>query len=688
MTAAYAPAVAPFEAPPPGEDLRAGLALRRSGDLVGAVAAFERAARADDPTALWLVGLMRFEAGDAAGAERLVARAAELRPADAQIALALANLRQHLGDAPGAAAAYARALALAPQNPAALLGRAQCLLACGESDAALAAAEAAVAAAPQEAEAHLALAASFVALKRPCDAAESYRAAGVLAPANAAAWLGQAVQLLQVGETPVALAAAERAAALDDTAPLAWLALGTAHRRLAHLEPAVEALQRAVALAPGLRAALLGLGLIEIELDRLEPAERHLQAAVALDPDDKEAHAALSTVYCNTGRFALAREHAERALTLDRTLLTARLNFARALDAEGRTAEAKAHRDVAYGERNFFVAEGPPGAPRVLVLATATLGNTPDRHLLSQGRFTRCFWFVEYATGAQMRALPPFDVVFNGIGDADETGPTAANVARFLEASAAPLLNPPSAIERTRRQLAPALLGDIDGLVVPACARLSAATLAKLGLVEAARRAGVEPPFIVRPVGSHGGTGARLVTAEADAPRAGSRDCYVTAFRDARSADGLFRKYRMIFVGGEPYPYHLAIGPNWLVHYETSGTAAHAERRAEELRFLEDPEATLGPIATGAVREVGRQLALDFAGIDLAVLPDGRTLFFEANATMLAHPEDPAGPLAHKNPHVARILEAFWARLAETTRGANRANVASSEKLGGATHAP
>jgi hypothetical protein len=38
---------------------------------------------------------------------------------------------------------------------------------------------------------------------------------------------------------------------------------------------------------------------------------------------------------------------------------------------------------------------------------------------------------------------------------------------------------------------------------------------------------------------------------------------------------------------------------------------------------------------------------------------------FEANATMLTHPEDPDGPLAHKNPAVRRIIDAFQAMLAE-----------------------
>jgi len=36
---------------------------------------------------------------------------------------------------------------------------------------------------------------------------------------------------------------------------------------------------------------------------------------------------------------------------------------------------------------------------------------------------------------------------------------------------------------------------------------------------------------------------------------------------------------------------------------------------------------------------------------------------FEANATMLTHPEAADGPLAHKNPAVRAIIEAFQAML-------------------------
>jgi glutathione synthase/RimK-type ligase-like ATP-grasp enzyme len=57
-------------------------------------------------------------------------------------------------------------------------------------------------------------------------------------------------------------------------------------------------------------------------------------------------------------------------------------------------------------------------------------------------------------------------------------------------------------------------------------------------------------------------------------------------------------------------------------------------------------------------------MGLDYAGVDFSLLPDGRVLLFEANATMLVHPEAADGPLAHKNPAIEQILSAFREMLA------------------------
>lgn len=169
---------------------------------------------------------------------------------------------------------------------------------------------------------------------------------------------------------------------------------------------------------------------------------------------------------------------------------------------------------------------------------------------------------------------------------------------------------------------------------------------------------GSSGPGSFAPIGSHGGEGLKLVAA-GDALAAG-RAAYLTSFRDFRSEDGFYRKYRMFYVDRRPFPYHLAIGSDWLVHYATSGTADHPERLAEEGRFLAEPDAALGNRAMAALRAIGERMDLDFAGVDFSLTPDGRVLLFEANATMFVHPEARGGPLAHKNPHVEAILQAFW----------------------------
>ncbi|MGH6955646.1 MAG: tetratricopeptide repeat protein, partial [Caulobacteraceae bacterium] len=504
-------------------------------------------------------------------------------------------------------------------------------------------------------------------LKRPREAADTFRAAAAIAPASAPARLGLAVELLQLGELEEAASSAEAAVALDPRSALGWFALGAARRRMGGYAQAAEALETSLRLDPERRAACLGLGLVYVELDRLDLAERWLARAVELGPDDQEAHASLAALYCSRDRLDLGRRHALRALELAPKMVAAHQTLGRILTREGREAEARPHRDFAFRARNVFVAEAARPRQRVLLISAADRGNVPERHLLPTDRYTRIYWYIEYASRRQAAALPAYDVVFNAIGDDDEADATAGKVAAFVATCERPIFNRPEAVARTRRHLIPALVGDIAGLVAPTTVRIEAGALAKTGLEAAAREAGVTPPYLVRAIGSHGGDGlTRIATPEAArsfSPSSG-RDHYVTAFADFRSADGLYRKYRVIFVDRTPYPYHLAVADTWMVHYQTSGMAARPDRLAEERRFLEDPEAALGHSAMEALGDLARRLDLDFAGADFASLADGRLLLFEANATMLVHPEAPDGPLAHKNPHVERIFAAFRGMLA------------------------
>jgi tetratricopeptide (TPR) repeat protein len=666
--AAQALANIPADVTPWLED---GLSRHSAGDLAGAEALFRRAAETapNDPTALYLLGLTCFEAGSAAEAIDLMDRVVALRPDHAQARLTLANLRAWRGELPAAAEDYRRVLELEPGRLEALVGLSQTLRAAGDSAGALSAAKSAVAVNGEDGAALLALAAALAGAGRQDDAVWAYRAAIGLAGETSAAHTGLALTLFQAGACDEALASAERAALLDDGSPDAWFALGAVRRAVGQPREAAEALARSIDLAPDRAAAHLSLGAACVELEDFAAAETHLLRAIDLDPASAEAHANLSSLYCRAEQWDRTRDHALRALALDPELIVAHQNLAGFLAREGRHEEARRHRDHAYGVTNLFVVAAAKPVQRVLMLTTTESGNVPERHLLPAARYTRLNWFIEYARPEQMQTLPPYDVVFNAIGDADLTGPTARNTERFLEVCERPLFNHPDRVQRTQRHLAPTLFGDLSGVVTPAVARIGPEELAEHGLLGAAARSGVGVPLLVRPIGSHGGQGLTLITdqsSEADIAAAVNpgHAHYATAFCDFCRADGLYRKYRMIFVNREPYPYHLAIGDDWMVHYDNSGTADHPERLAEERRFLENPEAMLGAPAMDAVRAIGRRLDLDFAGVDFSLLDDGRVLLFEANATMLVHPEAPDGPLAHKNPYVERILAAFQSMLA------------------------
>jgi tetratricopeptide (TPR) repeat protein len=656
-----------LESPDAESLLEAGLARHQAGDGAQAATLFAEALalEPDNATALYLLGLARFEAGAAVEAERLIERLTAVRPHRAEAHLALANIRHWRDDRAGAIAAYRRVLELAPIHAVALQGLSRVLAESGDHAGALAAAEAACAAAPADAATHMALAAALRGLGEVLEAADAFATAAELAPDLAAAHVGLSLALSDAGQATEAKASAERALALDPTFSEGWLALGTAMRGLHDPEAARAAFERALALAPRRAAFHLNLGLALVELERAADAQRHLTRALELDPTSAVAHANLSSLYYRADRKDLAKSHAQRALAIDPNLMSAHQNLAALLDEEQDHDGARAHRDRAYATRNLIITTAAKPLGRVLVLSTTESGNTPDRYLIPPALYTRLLWFIEYASPGQMAELPPYDVAFNAIGDEDLAGPTAGGAARFAELGGTRLLNPPAKIARTRRDLAGPLFGHIDGLHIPRTFRIEAAEIAADGVREAARRAGLAEPFLVRPIGSHGGKGLFVAGGDApDEPLAPAGAYYLTAFEDFRAADGLFRKYRMIFVDRRPIPYHLAISPSWMIHYESSGMDRHPDRLAEEMRFLQDPAAALGGAAMAAVTAIGAAMDLDYGGVDFSLLPDGRVLLFEANATMLAHPEAPDGPLAHKNPHIERIFAAFRAMLA------------------------
>ena len=624
-----------------------------------------------DPAALYLYALLLIERREFDKAREKLCSVIALRPDAAEAHLALARLLTLRGEDEAALAPYRQAMALRPDDVEPALGLARALSAVGEHRAALAQCRATHARWPHLAAAHEALASIRLAAGQTDDAAASFRTAVTLEPKLAIGWIGLARSLLCLGRPTDAMAAIGTLLEIDSLAPEmraeAWFLRGTAYKLRLEYPAAIAGFERAILANPLHAAAHLNLGNCFAACERWQVAERHLRRALSLDPSLKEAHASLGSVLLRTGAEAWAEQSCREALALDPAMVAAHQNLAAICQAANRTAEAAAHRDAAYRKQCMFVEAAAEPSLTVLMPTTAESGNVPTKFLFPRDRYTLLKWFIEYATSAQEAEFPPYDIVFNGIGDPDMAGPTAQPLARFLQNCRRPIINHPACIPQTRRDRLPSLLAGIPNLVVAEVVRLDQPASPHPHLPAFPLLEQLSPPLLLRGAGSHGGQGVRLIESAA-MPAAtkfdGAHALYATRFWPYRSADGYHRKYRMILIARKPYPCHLALSRHWLVHYITADMLSDPAKCREEQRLLDDPEAAIGAAAMAAISTIGERLDLDFAGVDFSLLPDGRVLVFEANATMLVHPEDETGPFAYKNPAVRAIFDAFAVMLA------------------------
>jgi len=502
--------------------------------------------------------------------------------------------------------------------------------------------------------AHLALARALETIGRRAEAANAYEAA-VRSDANSPeARLGLARVLSALGRTGEAFEQADAVLWLEPENVAAWALVAEALAALGEVGFAAQACARAVQLAPEAADLAVRWGQLLEAAEKPSEAAAAYQQALAGAPSliaSAEAHASLSRMYGKAGQFVEARAQAEATLALVPNHQGAWQNLAAICDHEGLLDEAQAHRERAYRGRALIVERSNNPVRRVMTIASAQRDNAPDRYLIPAARYDRLLWFAAYGDA------PPTtdcDVVFNAVADADCASALSLRLALFTQSCGRPVLNPPERVALTARDAAASLFAETPDLVVPQVRRAQ----------ESLDCAGLAPgEWLLRPVGAHGGEGLERLALEDVGGRLNGRPYYLTRFHDFRSPDGYYRKYRMIFIDRVAFPYHLAIHNDWLVHYQSSLTPGRVDFREEERRFLDTPRAVLGDAAYEAIAEIGRRLDLDFAGVDFAVLPDGRALLFEANATMFVHDEPQGGPLGFKNRYVRRILEAFQARL-------------------------
>ncbi len=396
-------------------------------------------------------------------------------------------------------------------------------------------------------------------------------------------------------------------------------------------------------------------------VDGIADAWEVLERAVALDASDPRVHAARGNILTRGGFVDGAREAYARAAALDPHDAASRYALAELAYVSRDEATAQTYFDEAFARERLF---SPPLSRRdarhalVLGLAGPWPRNMPLDFVVDDARWTLHRWFLPDAQRTA-REVPRVDLIVNALGDSVAGAAALADAQAILAAHAEiPSINAPERLRALGRDRLAATLAGTPGVRVPDARRVSRAVLAAShGDVD-----GLAYPLLVRPVDTHGGRGLERLEHPGDLPAylervtADAYDC--STYVDYRSADGWFRKYRIMYVDGVAYPYHLAIDERWMIHYYRTATTQTNWMRAEETRFLAQPaEAIAG--WHGAVPAIAAALGLDYVGIDCTQLGDGTLLVFEADSAMLVHALDATEAGRAKRVAVDRIRAAL-----------------------------
>jgi hypothetical protein len=448
-----------------------------------------------------------------------------------------------------------------------------------------------------------------------------------------------------------------------------FLALAASQHQAGQLDLAERHYRQALGLIPGHHDACLGLARTLIRANRFDEAIGYLQLLTHDTPDPVAVHQQLGLAHACAGRHALALDHFNQVLERtpdDAAILHLVANLQQALGLDD-AARASYRRALDVSPLVVVPAAVSPPAFRALFLFAPGAGNTPFQFLIEQAPFeSNVLTLLPHLDYDVDRYRAQADVVVNLVSDVDRSRALLAPAQALAERLGRPVVNPPERVAQTDREAIARRLAHLPGCVVPQTRRHAAAELR-------GEPASLAFPLLARPAGTHGGDDfekmeapAQLqafVTGRADA------DYYLTPYVDYRSADGLFRKYRFLFVGEAILPYHLAIGEHWKVHHATTQMAGHAWMQQEEAAFLDDPWRVFGAPQRAALGAIRDAIGLDYFGIDCALARDGAVVVFEVNASMLVHGNNQ--PFPYKTAAVERIRQAFHALLAGRARVAS-----------------
>ena len=318
-------------------------------------------------------------------------------------------------------------------------------------------------------------------------------------------------------------------------------------------------------------------------------------------------------------------------------------------------------------QRSYRVAAATqPARFRLMVLMVAgdISENTPIDCLLEGSDIDLLYYFAT-SESPLPDDIPEHDALLVAICDAEANHPVLQALTPLLARWPTPVINAPQHITNTGRDTASDLLQQVDGLLMPPTRQRDRAALQAIVRGDSQIDEvfeGCRFPIILRPVGSHAGRdldkiedpqGIREYLA-----RVPEADFFISRFIDYSGPDGLFRKFRIALIAGQPFACHMGISSHWMIHYLNAGMYDDANKRAEEARFM-DGFAAFAERHQTALTAIHQRSKMDYICIDCAETPSGELLIFEIDHAMVVHAMDPEDLFPYKQIHMGKVRQAF-----------------------------
>ena len=593
--------------------------LYLSGQLYDCLSVCETILRQapDNADALNLLGMLCFRGGDSQAALEYFEKAVTARPTHAEALGNLALCYKSGGNMRDACATYERALVQDDNDPQVHYNYAIALRQSGQ---------------PDRAALHFARAAELSPL------------------------IGEVFNLLglvraEMGQSDLAVAAFQSAIAAhpDQLPPFLNLA-----RALDSSHQPIEALK-----ILSLGVSMHGLGKLGKDLAQAQARAGDFAAAsitlasyVMIKGGDAESWEMLGDWRFRLGQFSESLDSYLQAVTLDSTRARSHMQIFSIAQILDHGELALKHQILALKQTRLFTEPGGRKNGPVLLVLKAPGDwqiNTPTDFILRPQEWGAIHYYYLDEDQPIRPDLPDCDILFNAIAEPDRAAKALQAAQLIVDVLGKPCLNPPLAMANANRQLVATRLASLPASIIPQVERIRHKDdLAILPM-----------PYLLRPAGTHAGNGMVLVQSPADLPPALEGDYYAIPYVNYASADGQFRKYRVVVVGGVPYPFHLGLSVNWMVHYANAQPLDKTQMDSEEEAFLADIGTVFPKALQDDLTAMAQLLELDFFAVDCAIHPDGRLVLFEVDAGAIIHTMDNPDLYPYKHRFVPRIYDAL-----------------------------